>query len=69
MSTVLYFSNLRGPPRPFPRTPLGSMDPRLRTYALDGEYGPLDGRKNNKYNKDNQPNRPCQKKTFKNIVA
>jgi len=34
MSIVLYFSDLRGPPRPFPRTPWGSMDPRLRTYAL-----------------------------------
>jgi len=32
------------------------------TQTLGGEYGALDGRKNNKYNKDNQPNRPCQKK-------
>jgi len=34
MSTVLYFFDLRGTPRPSPRTPWGSMDPRLRTYDL-----------------------------------
>jgi hypothetical protein len=34
MGTILYFCDLRGPPRPFPRTPWGSPDPRLRTYAL-----------------------------------
>jgi len=35
MSTVLYFSDLCGPPRHFPRIPWGSMDPRLRTYVIE----------------------------------
>jgi hypothetical protein len=35
MGTIVYFCDLCGPLRPSPRTPLGSMDPRLRTYVLD----------------------------------
>jgi hypothetical protein len=35
MDTLLYFCDLRGPPKPSLRTPRGSMDPRLRTYALE----------------------------------
>ncbi len=35
MGTKLSFHDLQGPPRPSPRTPWGSMDPRLRTYALE----------------------------------
>jgi len=35
MDTLLYFCDLRGPPKPSLRTPRGSMDPRLRTYAID----------------------------------
>ncbi len=34
MGTKLYFHDLHGPPRSSPWTPWGSMDPRLRTYAL-----------------------------------
>jgi len=34
MGTLLYFCDLRGPPKPSLRTPWGSMDPRLRTYGL-----------------------------------
>ncbi len=45
MGTKLYSHDLRGPPRPSPRTPWGSMDPRLRTYAL----GPS---KNVRYNRE-----------------
>ena len=29
-----YFCDLRGPPEPFLRAPLGSIDPWLRTYGL-----------------------------------
>jgi len=35
MGTKLYSDDLRGPPRSSPRTPCGSMDPRLRTYGLE----------------------------------
>ncbi len=34
MGTILYFCDLSGPLRHSPRTPWGSMDPRLRTYFL-----------------------------------
>jgi len=37
MGTLLYFCDLRGPPKSSLRTPWGSMDPRLRTYALNPE--------------------------------
>jgi hypothetical protein len=32
------YEYLRGPLRPSPRTPWGSMDLRLRTYALEGRH-------------------------------
>jgi hypothetical protein len=35
MGTRLYFCGLCGPPKSTLRTPWGSMDPRLRTYALE----------------------------------
>jgi len=34
MDTLLNFCDLRGPPKPSLRTSQGSMDPRLKTYAL-----------------------------------
>jgi hypothetical protein len=36
MGTILDVCDLRGPPRTTLRTPKGSMDPWLRTYALSG---------------------------------
>ncbi len=38
MSTVLYFSDFHGHLRPSLRTPKGSMNPRLRTYVLKGQF-------------------------------
>ncbi len=35
MGSLLYFCDLRGPPKPSLRTPWGFMDPRLRTYVLN----------------------------------
>jgi len=34
MGSILDICDLRGPPGTTLRTPWGSMDPRLRTYAL-----------------------------------
>ncbi len=35
MGKILYFCDLRGLPRPSPRTPWRSMDPRLRSYDIE----------------------------------
>ncbi len=47
MGTKLYFHDLRGLPRPSPRTPWGSIDPRLRTYALELGLQDVFGRRPN----------------------
>ncbi len=44
MGTKLYFCGLCRPPRPTLRTSWGSMDPRLRTYALEVSFKVDSGR-------------------------
>jgi len=41
MGSILDVCDLRGPPGTTLRTPWGSMDPRLRTYALDSRADPI----------------------------
>jgi len=43
MGTLLYFCDLRGPPKPSLWTPWGSVYPRLRTYDLEDLFPNKEG--------------------------